>query len=62
MAQEADEEIEITPQMVEAGVIALSSHCPIDVAFRLGGEREAVEAVLRAALEVRPNRGPLPTS
>jgi hypothetical protein len=36
--------------MIGAGVFALRRVCPFDVAFPFGGEDEAVEAVLRAAL------------
>lgn len=41
---------EITPAMIEAGVHALSLRCPLDIAFPVGGEETAVEAVLSAAL------------
>ncbi len=41
----------ITPAMIEAGVAALARLCPVDVAFPAGGERDAVEAVLKAALQ-----------
>lgn len=51
------EEIEITPEMIEAGVSGLSTACPLDVAFPVGGEEIAVEAVLRFALAAaRPQR------
>jgi hypothetical protein len=42
----------IPDEMISAGVFALRLKCPFDVAFPAGGEDEAVEAVLRAALEV----------
>ena len=42
----------VTPQMVSAGVFALQQVCPFDVAFPVGGEDAAVEAVLNAALKV----------
>lgn len=41
---------EPTPAMIEAGVEALKGACPMDLAFPVGGEETAVEAVLRAAL------------
>lgn len=47
--------IEITEAMIRAGVFALSGLCPLDIAFPIGLEDEAVEAVLRAALEARPD-------
>ena len=47
-------EVEVTPTMIEAGVAALTEHCPMDLAFRVGGEETAVEAVLRAALSLSP--------
>ncbi len=40
----------ITPSMIIAGVAALRGKCPFDSAFPFGGEDEAVEAVLKAAL------------
>jgi hypothetical protein len=43
----------VTDEMIEAGVRALAETCPIDVAFPIGGEREAVEAILKAAFERR---------
>ena len=43
------DEIEVTPQMIRAGVAALSLRCPLDVAFPVGGEEAAVEDVLLAA-------------
>lgn len=46
------DEVEITEEMVSAGVFALSQKCPMDFAFPAGGEDEAVEAVLKAGLEV----------
>lgn len=39
--------------MVEAGVFALRGKCPFDFAFPYGGEDEAVQAVLRAAMAVK---------
>jgi hypothetical protein len=53
----ATDEIEITPEMVSEGVFALAKLCPFDFAFPVGGEDEAVVAVLRAALAVRRHRG-----
>lgn len=51
MADQADiAEVEITPTMITAGIRALAAHCPMDIAFRVGGERQAVEAVLIAGL------------
>jgi len=44
---------EVTEEMVSAGVFALERLCPFDVAFPIGGEREAVAAVLEAALTLR---------
>jgi hypothetical protein len=44
--------IEVTEEMVKAGVSALSIICPLDLAFPNGREEEAVEAVIRAALEL----------
>ena len=38
--------------MIFEGVWALHLKCPFDVAFPAGGEEEAVEAVLEAALGV----------
>ena len=43
----------ISPEMISAGVFALQSHCPSDLAFPVGGEEIAVEAVLRAALSAQ---------
>ena len=40
----------ITPGMIKAGVEALAANCPMDLAFPIGGEETAVEAVLHAAL------------
>ncbi len=41
----------VSPAMVDAGLMALARICPLDVAFPVGGERDAVEAVLQAALQ-----------
>lgn len=48
-SRQAGAEIEVTPAMVEAGVLALASLCPLDVAFPVGGEQDAVRAVILAA-------------
>ena len=56
--RQADAEIEITEEMIAAGVFALSGKWPFDVAFPAGGEDEAVEVALRAALAVRPGLMP----
>lgn len=50
---EKKSEIEVTPEMIEAGVSALRLQCPFDVAFPVGGEEEAVLAVLSSALSLR---------
>jgi len=50
-SRQAGAEIEITPEMIEAGVSALVTHCPKDFAFPVGGEEDAVRAVLKAALQ-----------
>lgn len=52
MAQGPDDQDgpEVTPEMIEAGVAALLRLVPTDVAFPVGGEEEAVAAVLRAAI------------
>ena len=47
---QAGAEIEVTDAMIEAGVLALASVCPMDDAFPVGGEEIAVAVVLRAAL------------
>ena len=47
------DEIEITEEMIEAGVAALSRLIPMEEAFRLGGEEEAVAETVRAALAAR---------
>ena len=52
MPADKQSEIEVTPAMVEAGVVALARLCPMDDAFPVGGEEVAVEAVLKAALRV----------
>lgn len=52
--QAGTDEIEVTPEMIEAGARALREQCPMDFAFPVGLEEIAVEAVLRAALQVRP--------
>lgn len=46
-------ELEITAEMISAGVSALRGLCPFDFAFPAGGEDDAVEAVLKAALRAR---------
>lgn len=46
-------EIEITEDMIAAGVAALAKLCPLDVAFPVGGEGTAVAAVLLAGLQVQ---------
>lgn len=46
-------EIEITDEMIAAGVDALAVNCPMDDAFPIGGEEDAVLAVLEAALKVQ---------
>ena len=46
-------DIEITPEMIRAGVDALRLFCPFDLAFPHGGEEDAVEAVLRHSLETQ---------
>ncbi len=43
----------ISSEMISAGVMALRGLCPFDVAFPIGGEDEAVEEVLKAALAVQ---------
>jgi hypothetical protein len=50
---------DVTPQMVSAGVAALLSIVPADVAFPFGREEEAVRAILLASLEAssQPRRG-----
>jgi hypothetical protein len=54
-----NEEFGITQEMVSAGVFALRGLCPFDFAFPVGGEDDAVEAVLIAALRVaRSQRTP----
>ncbi len=45
--------IEVTPAMIEAGVRALRLLCPVDLAFPIGGEDEAVRAVLEAGIAAR---------
>lgn len=40
--------IEITDEMVEAGTHALKRYCPFDIAFPVGGEEAAVEAIYLA--------------
>jgi hypothetical protein len=44
-------EIEVTKAMIRAGVAALAQLVPMDETFPIGMEEDAVEAVLRAALE-----------
>ena len=51
--QAGTDEIEVTPEMIEAGVAALKLECPTDLAFSIGLEEIAVEAVLKAALQAR---------
>ncbi len=46
-------QIEVTDEMIRAGVEAFGHLCPMDIAFPVGGEEVAVEAALRAALRVR---------
>lgn len=45
--------IEVTPAMIEAGVRALRLLCPVDLAFPVGGEDEAVRVVLEAGIAAR---------
>jgi len=52
-----DDELEITAGMISAGVSALRQLCPFDFAFPVGGEDDAVEAVLKAAWRVRGLEG-----
>lgn len=52
-----EEELGITQEMVEAGMAALHGYCPMDVAFPVGGEDDAVRAVLRAAFLVLETGG-----
>ena len=44
---------EVTEAMVSGGIFALRGKCSFDVAFPAGGEDEAVEAVLKAAIAAK---------
>ena len=63
MADQADKVVvEITPEMIEAGVMALSRHVPFDLAFPLGDAETAVRAVLESALARSRSRSVSPSS
>ena len=47
------DKFEITAGMISAGVSVLRGLCPFDVAFPVGGEDDAVAAVLKAAWRAR---------
>jgi hypothetical protein len=51
------DEVEITAAMFSAGVSALRRLCPFDFAFPVGGEDDAVEAVLKAAWRAHDPEG-----
>jgi putative NIF3 family GTP cyclohydrolase 1 type 2 len=50
--QAGTEGIQITHDMIEAGVKVLLYHTPEDIAFPNGGAEIAVEAVLKASLSM----------
>lgn len=52
-----ENEIQITPQMIEAGIRALSRHCPIDVAFPIGDVETAVREMIEAVFQERQESG-----